>query len=100
LTRPAKIAAIGVKVDANGISQHGFSLNVKPDMKYWQGINPCGLSQHPVTSMAEQLMNPPDPAEVRSQVIHQFERVFNCSTTTITSQQLFDLSWTADETAA
>jgi lipoate-protein ligase B len=30
--KPAKIAAIGVKVDARGISRHGFALNVNPDM--------------------------------------------------------------------
>src|SRR4030065_266434 len=29
---PAKIAAIGGKVDARGVSRHGFALNVNPDM--------------------------------------------------------------------
>jgi lipoyl(octanoyl) transferase len=38
--KPAKIAAIGVKVDARGISRHGFALNVNPDMEYWDGIIP------------------------------------------------------------
>ncbi|MFN8461566.1 MAG: hypothetical protein U0X93_07335 [Anaerolineales bacterium] len=36
--KPAKIAAIGVKVDAHGVSRHGFALNVNPDMEYWEGI--------------------------------------------------------------
>ena len=36
--KPAKIAAIGVKVDARGVSRHGFALNVNPDMEYWDGI--------------------------------------------------------------
>jgi lipoate-protein ligase B len=97
---PAKIAAIGVKVDANGISQHGFALNVNPDMKYWQGIIPCGISQYPVTSMAERLHHRPKQAEVRRQVIHQFERVFECTTTSISAQQVLGSSWAADETAA
>jgi lipoyl(octanoyl) transferase len=39
----SKIAAIGVKVDARGISRHGFALNVNPDMSYWNGIIGCGL---------------------------------------------------------
>jgi lipoate-protein ligase B len=43
---PIKIAAIGVKVDARGISQHGFALNVNPDMSYWDGIIGCGLKDH------------------------------------------------------
>ncbi len=37
---PSKIASIGVKVDAKGISRHGFALNVNPDMRYWEG-NSC-----------------------------------------------------------
>lgn len=39
----AKLAAIGVKVDAHGITKHGFVFNVKPDMHYWEGIVGCGL---------------------------------------------------------
>ncbi|HNH26868.1 MAG TPA: lipoyl(octanoyl) transferase LipB, partial [Anaerolineales bacterium] len=38
--KPAKIAAIGVKVDVNGVTRHGFALNVNPDMDYWNGIIP------------------------------------------------------------
>ena len=41
--KPAKIAAIGVKVDARGVSRHGFALYVDPDMEYWDGIIACGL---------------------------------------------------------
>ncbi|MCX7976097.1 MAG: hypothetical protein N2646_03390, partial [Bellilinea sp.] len=37
---PVKIASIGVKVDARGVSRHGFALNVQPDMLFWQGIVP------------------------------------------------------------
>ncbi|NWF65299.1 MAG: lipoyl(octanoyl) transferase, partial [Chloroflexi bacterium] len=62
--KPAKIAAIGVKVDVNGITRHGFALNVNPDMDYWDGIIPCGLSE-PVASLAD-LLNPvPTMGEVK-----------------------------------
>jgi lipoate-protein ligase B len=40
--RPAKIASIGVKVDARGITRHGFALNVNPDMSFWDGLFPAG----------------------------------------------------------
>src|SRR5689334_18075435 len=53
--KPAKIAAIGVKVDARGVSRHGFALNVNPDMEYWDGIIPCGLQNEPVVSLADLL---------------------------------------------
>lgn len=40
---PAKIASIGVKVDSQGVSRHGFALNVNPEMSHWDAIIPCGL---------------------------------------------------------
>jgi lipoate-protein ligase B len=73
--KPAKIAAIGVKVDANGISRHGFALNVDPDMSYFDGIIPCGLNE-PVVSLAE-LRNPVPPLEeIKQAVTKAFADVF------------------------
>ncbi|PJF40293.1 MAG: lipoyl(octanoyl) transferase, partial [Phototrophicales bacterium] len=46
-----KIAAIGVKVNVKRITQHGFALNVHPDMQYFKGIIPCGIDDKPVISM-------------------------------------------------
>ena len=48
---PAKIAAIGVRVQ-RWVSFHGVSLNVAPDLNDFNGIIPCGLTE-PVTSLAE-----------------------------------------------
>ncbi|HRJ76550.1 MAG TPA: hypothetical protein PLX90_11155, partial [Anaerolineales bacterium] len=73
--KPAKIAAIGVKVDANGISRHGFALNVNPDMEYWDGIIPCGLPE-PVVSLADLLPEPPDMGDVKEKVKEAFYKVF------------------------
>jgi lipoate-protein ligase B len=73
--KPAKIAAIGIKVDANGISRHGFALNVNPDMSYFDGIRPCGLTE-PVVSLAD-LRDPVPPMdEVKRAVIEAFRGVF------------------------
>jgi len=73
--KPAKIAAIGVKVDARGVSRHGFALNVNPDMEYWDGIIACGLSE-PVVSLAD-LFNPvPAMERVKKEVITAFREVF------------------------
>jgi lipoate-protein ligase B len=63
--KPAKIAAIGVKVDARGISRHGFGLNVNPEMTFWDGIVACGLGDYPVTSMAELLPLAPEMGTVK-----------------------------------
>ena len=46
----AKIAAIGVRV-ARWVSFHGVALNVAPDLSHYDGIVPCGISAHGVTSL-------------------------------------------------
>jgi len=73
---PSKIAAIGVKVDAHGVSQHGFALNVHPDMDYFNGIIGCGLADHASISMADLLEQPPSLSAVMDEVIRQFGRTF------------------------
>ena len=74
--KPAKIAAIGVKVDVRGISRHGFALNVNPDMTYWDGINACGLTDHPVVSLADLLVPVPEMHNVKKEVAAAFGEVF------------------------
>jgi lipoate-protein ligase B len=72
----SKIAAIGVKVDAHGITRHGFALNVAPEMSYWDGIIGCGLSGYSVTSLAVLQSTPPSMQQVIHAVITAFEDVF------------------------
>ena len=74
--KPAKIAAIGVKVDARGVSRHGFALNVDPDMSYWEGIIACGLAEEPVAALADLLKPLPSMDRVKGELIHAFEEVF------------------------
>lgn len=74
--KPAKIAAIGVKVDAQGISRHGFALNVNPDMDYWEGIIACGLQDEPVVSLADLFSEPPSMVRVKQEVVAAFGEVF------------------------
>jgi lipoate-protein ligase B len=73
---PSKLAAIGVKVDARGISQHGFALNVSPEMSYWQGIIGCGLADHTSVSLADLLPDPPELPAVMDAVTESFGKVF------------------------
>ena len=69
---PSKIASIGVKVDARGISRHGFALNVSPDMSYWKGILACGLENQNQISL-EYLL---DPAPGMERVIEEVVKAF------------------------
>lgn len=50
--REDKIAAIGVKV-RRWVSFHGVSLNVEPDLSHFDGIVPCGIREHGVTSLVD-----------------------------------------------
>ncbi|HEX5839889.1 MAG TPA: lipoyl(octanoyl) transferase [Anaerolineales bacterium] len=77
--KPAKIAAIGVKVDARGVSRHGFALNVDPEMDYWDGIIACGLQDEPVVSLADLFPKTPSMARVKQEVIASFGEVFGYS---------------------
>ncbi len=82
---PVKIASIGVKVDARGVSRHGFALNVQPDMLYWQGIIPCGLDGVQMAAMRDWLSPCPSVKEVAEQVSRVFETVFDLKTAWQTS---------------
>ncbi len=47
-----KIAAIGIRV-RKGVSFHGLAINISPDLSHFDGIVPCGVSEHGVTSFAK-----------------------------------------------
>ncbi|MDK1081472.1 MAG: lipoyl(octanoyl) transferase LipB [Anaerolineae bacterium] len=74
--KPAKIAAIGIKVDARGVSRHGFALNVNPDMKYWEGIQACGLSETPIACLDDLTPTPNEMKVVKDKIIQSFSEVF------------------------
>lgn len=50
--REDKIAAIGIRL-RKWISFHGISINVEPDLNHFDGIVPCGISGHGVTSLVD-----------------------------------------------
>lgn len=45
-----KIAAIGIRL-RKWVSFHGISINVNPDLSHFEGIVPCGIREHGVTSL-------------------------------------------------
>lgn len=54
--QPAKLVAVGVGVNAHGISRHGFALNVCADLQQIkQCIVPCGLADTSLANLHEQL---------------------------------------------
>ena len=80
LVREDKIAAIGVKV-RRWVSFHGISLNVEPDLSHFEGIVPCGIREHGVTSLVD-LGRPVSMDEADAALRSGFETVFGPVATT------------------
>ena len=70
----AKIGAIGIRI-RRWVSFHGLSLNVNPDLDHFDGIVPCGIREHGVTSLAD-LGVEATMAEVDAALRASFEAVF------------------------
>lgn len=50
--REDKVAAIGIQM-RQWVSLHGLSINVEPDLAHFDGIVPCGIHEHGVTSLVD-----------------------------------------------
>jgi len=71
----AKIAALGVHI-SRSVTSHGFALNVKTDLSYFNLIVPCGITVKAVTSMKKELGRELDLNEVAQAVSRNFGSVF------------------------
>ena len=73
-TREDKIAAIGIRL-RKWVSFHGISINVEPDLGHFDGIVPCGITGHGVTSLVD-LGLPVTMGDLDDALRRQFEAVF------------------------
>jgi lipoyl(octanoyl) transferase len=74
-----KIAAIGIHV-ARGVTSHGFAFNVTTDLRDFALINPCGITDRPVTSLANEVRDPaalPGLEALAPRAAWQFGAVFD-----------------------
>ncbi|MEP2922333.1 lipoyl(octanoyl) transferase LipB [Sulfitobacter sp.] len=69
-----KIAAIGIRL-RKWISFHGISINVEPELTHFDGIVPCGISDHGVTSLVD-LGLPVTIEDVDIALLQSFAKVF------------------------
>ncbi|MBM9594730.1 lipoyl(octanoyl) transferase LipB [Rhodobacteraceae bacterium MCCB 386] len=72
--REDKIAAIGVRI-RRWVSFHGLSINVEPDLSHFDGIVPCGIAGHGVTSLVD-LGLPVTMGDVDDALRRTFPKVF------------------------
>ena len=70
-----KICAMGVRI-AQWVTMHGFALNINPNMKYFDGMIPCGILECGVTSMEMQSKDVVQNRDVINALIKEFKYVF------------------------
>jgi lipoyl(octanoyl) transferase len=81
-----QICAIGLAV-RQMVSMHGLALNVSTDLSYDRLINPCGLADRGITSLAAETGRAVSMAEAKDVLLEELSRVF-------------DVAFFSDETAA
>ena len=74
-TNERKIGAIGVHL-RRWVSLHGFALNVDPDLRHYDAIVPCGITDAEATSVRRELGSAPSMSEVKRGVAAAFSRAF------------------------
>ena len=72
-----KICAMGVKA-SRWVTIHGFALNVNTDMRYFEYIIPCGITDKQVTSLKRELEQEVDIEDVKEKIKKHFVDVFGC----------------------
>ena len=70
-----KIAAQGVRI-SRWVTMHGFSINVCPQLSYYDGIIPCGIFDYDVTSMEECLNKKLSIKKIKNSVSKIFLELF------------------------
>jgi lipoyl(octanoyl) transferase len=78
-SRPAKIGAIGVKI-SRWVTMHGFALNATTALSDFAMIVPCGIAQHPVTSLeALGVTDVPSVRALAARAVTHFATIFDAT---------------------
>ncbi len=72
-----KIAAIGVRI-SNGISMHGFALNINNNVNDFDFIVPCGIQGSSVTSIKQELKKEIKMSILKPILLREIEDNFDC----------------------
>ncbi|MES2702490.1 MAG: lipoyl(octanoyl) transferase LipB [Bacteroidota bacterium] len=70
-----KICAMGVRC-SRWVTMHGFAFNINTDLRYFDYIVPCGITDKSVTSLAKELGYEVNEQEVKDILRHEFSIVF------------------------
>ncbi|MGD8782483.1 MAG: lipoyl(octanoyl) transferase LipB [Ignavibacteria bacterium] len=91
-----KICAIGIKI-RKWVTMHGFAFNIQSDLKMFNGIIPCGITDKEVTSLEKELDRKVAINEVKEKIKKYFidEFSYEAANVEVKAKQLLQTKVTA-----
>jgi lipoate-protein ligase B len=83
-----KLAAIGVHM-SRWVTSHGFAYNVATDLRYFDLIVPCGISDRKATSLEKLLSRSVSLSEVKAHLVDHFAELFSLAPRSLSREELF-----------
>ena len=91
LIDPVKIGAIGVRI-SRWVTMHGFALNLRPELRLFGHIVPCGIRDHGVSSVHDLAGAAPSVREAAERALVHLTDVFGATAEPLheSSSELWD----------
>jgi lipoyl(octanoyl) transferase len=74
-----KIAAVGIAIQ-HGITRHGISINICPDLSHFDYIIPCGIQDRGVTSLKKLGVTIEDLNQFKNDYLIEYNQIFDTTT--------------------
>jgi len=82
-----KLAAIGVHI-SRWVTSHGFAYNVSTDLRFFDLIIPCGITDRKATSLEKLLQREVSMDEVRPRLVHHLAELFSLTPRQVSPAEL------------
>ena len=96
--KPEKLAAIGVHL-SRWVTSHGFAYNISTDLRYFDLIVPCGISDKKATSLERLLGRAVKREEVAPEIVARLGEVFGLPMRSVSRQEMEECLRAHEESA-